>query len=89
VPQPVVGIVDAQGLHTPASAKLAHLAAKHMCDVSLGRSARKDNAKSPMGMMMLAARMGGRVVVETDGPDETEALAATVALIEDSFGDSA
>ena len=69
-----VEIVNKLGLNAPASAKLTKLAAKYQCDVSLARSGRKVNAKSLMGVMMLAAGKGSRVVLETDGPDETEAL---------------
>lgn len=82
-----VEIVNRQGLNAPASTKLARLAAKYQCDVSLARSGRKVNAKSLMGVMMLAAGKGSRVVVETDGPDETEALDAIVELIGNHFGE--
>jgi phosphocarrier protein len=82
-----VEIVNKLGLNGPASAKLIQVTAKYQCDVSLTRSGRTVNAKSLMGVMMLAAGKGSRVVLETDGPDETEALSAIVALIEDSFGE--
>jgi phosphocarrier protein len=82
-----VEIVNKQGLNAPASTKLTQLAAKYQCDVSLARSGRKVNAKSLMGVMMLAAGKGSRVVLETDGPDEMEALNAIVALIGDYFGE--
>lgn len=82
-----VEIVNSQGLNASASAKLAQLAAKYLCDVSLARSGRKINAKSLMGVMMLAAGKGSRVVIEADGPDEAEALSAIVALIGDRFGE--
>ena len=68
-----VEIVNEQGLNARAAAKLAQLAANYQCDVSLARSGRKVNAKSLMGVMMLAAGKGSRVLLETDGPDETEA----------------
>jgi phosphocarrier protein HPr len=84
-----VEIVNKLGLNGPASAKLIQVAAKFQCDVSLTRSGRTVNAKSLMGVMMLAAGKGSRVVIETDGPDETEALDAIVALIEDYFGEGA
>jgi phosphocarrier protein HPr len=83
-----VEIVNKLGLNAPASTKLSQLAAKYLCDVSLMRNARKVNAKSLMGVMMLAAGKGSRVVLEADGPDETEALDAIVALIGDYFGES-
>lgn len=82
-----VEIVNKLGLHARASAKLTQLAAKYQCDVSLARNGRKINAKSIMGVMMLAAGKGARVLLETDGPDETEALDAITALIGDCFGE--
>jgi phosphocarrier protein HPr len=82
-----VEIVNELGLNAPASAKLTQLAAKYQCDVSLARSGRKVNAKSLMGVMMLAAGKGSRVLLETDGPDELEALDAIVALIGSYFGE--
>jgi len=85
--QRVVEIVNKLGLDGPASAKLAKLAAKFQCDVSVARKGRKVNAKSVMGVMMLAAGKGSHIVLETDGPDETEALDAIVALVEDYFGE--
>ncbi len=69
------------GLDAPASARVARLAASYQCDVSLSRSGRKVNAKSLMGVAMLAAPRGSRVVLQTDGPDEHEALQAIGALI--------
>jgi phosphocarrier protein len=82
-----VEIVNKLGLDAPASAKLTQLAAKYQCDVSLARSGRKVNAKSLMGVMMLAAAKGSQVLLETDGPDEVEALDAIVALIGNYFGE--
>jgi phosphocarrier protein len=80
-------IVNKLGLHARAAAKLTQLAAKYQCDVSLARNGRKINAKSIMGVMMLAAGKGARVTLETDGPDEEEAMNAIVALIGDYFGE--
>jgi phosphocarrier protein HPr len=80
-------IVNELGLNASASTKLGQLAAKYQCDVSLARHGRKVNAKSVMGVMMLAAPKGSHVVLETDGPDEMEALNAIVALIGDYFGE--
>jgi phosphocarrier protein HPr len=80
-------IVNKLGLHARAAAKLTQLAAKYQCDVSLARNGRKVNAKSIMGVMMLAAGKGTRVMLETDGPDEEEAMSALVALIGDYFGE--
>ena len=83
-----IEIVNKLGLHARASAKLTQLAAKYQCEVSLARSGRKVNAKSIMGVMMLAAGKGSRITLETDGPDETEAMNAIVVLIGDCFGES-
>jgi phosphocarrier protein HPr len=82
-----VEIVNKLGLHARASAKLTQLAAKYQCDVSLARNGRKVNAKSIMGVMMLAAGKGSHITLETDGPDETQALDAITALIADYFGE--
>jgi phosphocarrier protein len=82
-----VEIINKLGLHARAAAKLTQLAAKYQCDISLARNGRKVNAKSIMGVMMLAAGKGSRVVLETDGPDESEAIDAIVALIGDCFGE--
>jgi phosphocarrier protein len=85
--QQEVEIVNKLGLHARASAKLTQLAAKYQCDVSLSRNGRKVNAKSIMGVMMLAAGKGSRITLETDGADEGEAMDALVALIADYFGE--
>ena len=82
-----VEIVNKLGLHARASAKLTQLAAKYQCDVAMARNNRKVNAKSIMGVMMLAAGKGAKVTLETEGPDETEAMDALVALIGDCFGE--
>ena len=82
-----VEIINKLGLHARASAKLTQLAAKYQSDVQISRNGRKVNAKSIMGVMMLAAGKGARVVVEVDGPDETVAMDAIVALIGDYFGE--
>jgi phosphocarrier protein len=84
-----VEIVNKLGLDAPASTKLTQLSAKFLCDVSLARNGRKVNAKSLMGVMMLAAGKGSWVVLETDGPDEVEALDAIVALVGGCFGEEA
>ena len=82
-----IEIVNKLGLHARASAKLTQLAAKYQCDVSLARSGRKVNAKSIMGVMMLAAAKGTTINIETDGPDEAAAMTALTALIADYFGE--
>lgn len=75
------------GLHARASAKLTKLAGAYECDVHMGRNGRRINAKSIMGVMMLAAGLGSEVEIETDGSDEQVAMQAIVALIEDRFGE--
>jgi phosphocarrier protein HPr len=75
------------GLHARASAKLTKLAGAYPCDVWLSRAERRVNAKSIMGVMMLAAGVGTDVLVETDGEREQEAMDALLALINDKFGE--
>ncbi|TSE30679.1 HPr family phosphocarrier protein [Tepidimonas charontis] len=75
------------GLHARASAKLTKLASSFPCEVWLSRNGRRVNAKSIMGVMMLAAGLGATVDIETDGPQEEEAMAALLALIDDKFGE--
>ena len=82
-----ITIVNKLGLHARASAKLTKLAGSFQCDVWMSKGQRRVNAKSIMGVMMLAAGLGSQVVLETDGPQETEAVQALVALIEDKFGE--
>src|SRR5438128_652660 len=82
-----VEVVNKLGLHARASAKLTQLAAKYQCDVAMVRNGRRVNAKSIMGVMMLAAGKGAKVTLETDGPDEDEAMTALTALIADCFGE--
>jgi len=82
-----VTISNRLGLHARASAKLTKLAGSFPCEVFLSRGERRVNAKSIMGVMMLAAGLGAQVRVETDGEHEHEALQALVALIEDKFGE--
>ena len=82
-----VEIVNKLGLHARASAKLTQLAAKYQCDVVMARNNRKVNAKSIMGVMMLAAGKGAKVTVEIDGPDETAAMDAIATFIADYFGE--
>jgi phosphocarrier protein len=87
MPRREVEIVNKLGLHARASAKLTQLAAKYPCDVTLERNGRKVNAKSIMGVMMLAAGKGSTVVLETAGTHEDEAMEALTALIADYFGE--
>jgi phosphocarrier protein len=82
-----VTISNKLGLHARASAKLTKLAGSYPCEVWLSRGERRVNAKSIMGVMMLAAGLGVAVEVETDGEQEQEALNAIVALMNDKFGE--
>ena len=82
-----VTISNKLGLHARASAKLTKLAGSFPCEVWLARGERRVNAKSIMGVMMLAAGMGTQVTVETDGAKEQEAMTALLALINDKFGE--
>ncbi len=82
-----VTINNKLGLHARASAKLTKLAGGYHCDVHMSRNGRRVNAKSIMGVMMLAAGLGTDVEIETDGEDEQAALAAIVELINDKFGE--
>ena len=75
------------GLHARASAKLTKLAGSYPCEVWLSRGERRVNAKSIMGVMMLAAGIGTEVTVETSGEKEQEAMDALLALINDKFGE--
>ena len=82
-----ITISNKLGLHARASAKLTKLAGSFPCDVFMSKGERRINAKSIMGVMMLAAGVGSVVELETDGPQEQEALDALVALINDKFGE--
>ena len=87
MPQQEVEIVNRLGLHARASAKLTQLASQFSAEVWVARGARRVNAKSIMGVMMLVAAKGTRITVETSGADEADALQAIVALIADKFGE--
>jgi len=80
-------IINKLGLHARASAKLSQLATQYPCEVWLSRNGKRVNAKSIMGVMMLAADKGSTITVETDGEREEEAMAAILALIGDYFGE--
>jgi phosphocarrier protein len=80
-------IANKLGLHARASAKLTQIASKFKCEVMLSRNQRRVNAKSIMGVMMLAAARGATIGVETDGEDEAEAMQAILDLINDKFGE--
>jgi phosphocarrier protein len=83
--QQEVEIINKLGLHARASAKLTEVAGRFKSSVWVSRNGRRVNAKSIMGVMMLAAAKGSTLVVETDGPDEKEALAAVTRLIAGRF----
>ena len=80
-------IINKLGLHARASAKLTQLAGKFQSEVWMEKGGRRINAKSIMGVMMLAAGKGSQVVIETDGPDEEAAMKELLALIADRFGE--
>jgi phosphocarrier protein HPr len=80
-------IVNKLGLHARAAAKLTHLAGGFQSEIWLSRSGRRVNAKSIMGVMMLAAGQGTSVLIEAEGPDAEPALAALTQLIADRFGE--
>lgn len=83
--QQEVEIINKLGLHARASAKLTQVAGRFKSNVWVSRSGRRVNAKSIMGVMMLAAAKGSTLIVETDGPDEQEALDAVSHLIASRF----
>ena len=85
--QQEVEIINRLGLHARASAKLTQVASQYAAEVWVGRNGRRVNAKSIMGVMMLAAAKGTRIMVETNGADEASALQAVTALIADKFGE--
>ena len=80
-------IINKLGLHARASAKLTQMAGKFQCEVWMSKGARRINAKSIMGVMMLAAAKGTTLVIEATGPDEKEAVAALADLIASGFGE--
>jgi phosphocarrier protein len=80
-------IINKLGLHARASAKLTQSAGTYASSVWLTRNGRRVNAKSIMGVMMLAAAKGSKILIETDGPDESEAMQALLALIAERFGE--
>ena len=79
-------IVNRLGLHARAAAKLTHLASGYQSEIWVSRSGRRVNAKSIMGVMMLAAGQGTRVLVEAMGDDAEDAIAAIAKLVADRFG---
>ena len=85
--QSTITISNKLGLHARASAKLTKLAGSFPCEIWMAKGERRINAKSIMGVMMLAAGIGSEVALETDGEREQEAMDALLALIADKFGE--
>ena len=88
MPKAEAEIINKLGLHARASAKVTQLAGSYPCEVWMERNGRRINAKSIMGVMMLAAGKGSRIVVDCEGERADEALAALQALIANRFGES-
>ena len=87
MPQQEIEIVNKLGLHARASAKLTQTAGKFQSEIWLARNGRRVNAKSIMGVMMLAAGKGSRIEIQADGEDADAAIQALAALINDKFGE--
>ncbi len=85
--QTTTTIINRLGLHARASAKLTKLAGSFPCDIWVSRGERRVNAKSIMGVMMLAAGLGSEITLETQGERAQEAMDAMLALIADRFGE--
>lgn len=86
--QRTVEIVNKLGMHARASAKLTQVAAQFKSDIWMTRKERRVNAKSIMGVMMLAASKGSSVGIEIDGEDETQAMDTITSLISNRFGEA-
>jgi phosphocarrier protein HPr len=82
-----ITISNKLGLHARASAKLTKLAGSFKSEIHLSRNARRVNAKSIMGVMMLAAGIGSEIEIEIEGPDEGDAMSALRGLIDGKFGE--
>jgi phosphocarrier protein len=87
MPSATAEIVNKLGLHARASAKLTQVASGFKSEISITRSGRRVNAKSIMGVMMLAAGQGSSVVIEAEGADAEAAIEALLKLIRDKFGE--
>ena len=82
-----IEIVNKLGLHARASAKLTQMAGQFQSEIWIARNERRVNAKSIMGVMMLAANKGSTIHIEIEGADESEAMQSLTALIADRFGE--
>ena len=87
MPQRSIQVSNRLGLHARASAKLTKLAGQYASDIFISKGTRRVNAKSIMGVMMLAAGIGSTVTVEAEGSDADAALDAVQALFDDKFGE--
>ena len=87
MPSASAEIVNKLGLHARAAAKLTHLAGGFQSEIWISRSGRRVNAKSIMGVMMLAAGQRSTVLIEAEGPDAEQAIAALIRLIAEKFGE--
>lgn len=87
MPRAIAEIANRLGLHARPSAKLTQLATQYRSEVWLEREGRRVNAKSIMGVMMLAASHGSKITIETEGEDAEEALSAIIELIASRFGE--
>ncbi|HRH74532.1 HPr family phosphocarrier protein [Zoogloea sp.] len=87
MPRQEAQIINKLGLHARASAKLTQTASAFQSEVWLERNGKRVNAKSIMGVMMLAAAKGSTIIIDTSGNDADEAMSALVALIADKFGE--
>jgi phosphocarrier protein len=81
-------VINKLGLHARASAKLTKIAGAFPCQVWVSKGERRVNAKSIMGVMMLAAGIGSEIEIETDGDQEAQAMDALLALLADKFGEA-
>jgi phosphocarrier protein len=88
MPKQEAEIVNRLGLHARASAKLTQIAGSFPCEVWMERNGRRINAKSIMGVMMLSAGRGAKVIIDTEGERADEAMAAILGLIADKFGEA-
>ena len=87
MPRQEAQIINKLGLHARASAKLTQTASAYQSEVWLERNGKRVNAKSSMGVMMLAAAKGSTITIDTSGDDADEAMGALIALIADKFGE--